>query len=118
MRPTRTIKEFLQKGDVLLLVLCVIASLMGLVLVYSATQWRESLHSTAIKQALFLCLGIVAYVWVTFIDIEFLMEKWWWMFLALGLGVILTIKPWGMEAGGNKSWVFLPVIGKYFGFQP
>ena len=118
MRPTRTIREFFQKGDVLLLVLCVIASLMGLVLIYSATQWKESLHDSAIKQALFLCLGIAAYVWVTFIDIEFLMEKWWWVFLVLGLGVILTIKPWGQEAGGNKSWVFLPVIGKYFGFQP
>ena len=118
MHPTRTLKEFFQKGDVLLLVLCIIASLMGLVLIYSATQWKETLHDNAMKQAIFLCLGVAAYVWVTFIDIEFLMEKWWWVFLVLGLGVILTIKPWGMEAGGNKSWVFLPVIGKYFGFQP
>ena len=118
MHPTRTIKEFFQKGDVLLLVLCMIASLMGLALIYSATQWREGLQNTAIKQAIFLCLGVAAYVWVTFIDIEFLMEKWWWVFLALGLGVILTIIPWGEEAGGNRSWVFLPVIGDYFGFQP
>ena len=118
MHPTRTIKEFFQKGDVLLLVLCIVASLMGLVLIYSATRWSENLHDSAMKQAVFLCMGIVAYVWVTFIDIEFLMEKWWWVFLLLGLGVILTIKPWGVEAGGNKSWVFLPVIGKYFGFQP
>ena len=118
MHPTRTIKEFLQKGDAVLLALCIVASLMGLALIYSATQWQESLHSSAIKQAVFLGLGIVAYVWVTFIDIEFLMEKWWWVFLVLGLGVILTIIPWGEEAGGNKSWVFLPVIGNYFGFQP
>ena len=118
MHPTRTLKEFFQKGDVLLLLLCILASLMGLVLIYSATQWKESLHNCAMKQAFFLCLGIVAYVWVTFIDIEFLMEKWWWVFLVLGLGVILTIYPWGEDAGGNKSWVFLPVIGKYFGFQP
>ena len=118
MHPTRTFREFFKKGDVVLLVLCVIASLMGLALIYSATQWKESLQDSAMKQAVFLCLGIVAYVWVTFIDIEFLMEKWWWVFLLLGLGVILTIKPWGVEAGGNKSWVFLPVIGKYFGFQP
>ena len=118
MHPTRTIKEFFQKGDVLLLVLCIVASLMGLALIYSATQWKETLQNSAMKQAFFLCLGIVAYVWVTFIDIEFLMEKWWWVFLVLGLGVILTIKPWGVEAGGNRSWVFLPVIGRYFGFQP
>ena len=118
MRLTRTIREFFQKGDVLLLALCIVASLMGLVLIYSATQWKESLQNSAMKQALFLGMGIVAYVWVTFIDIEFLMEKWWWVFLVLGLGVILTIIPWGVRAGGNRSWVFPPVIGNYFGFQP
>ena len=38
MQPTRTLREFFKKGDVLLLGLCILASLMGLVLVYSATQ--------------------------------------------------------------------------------
>ena len=119
MQPTRTLKEFFKKGDVVLLLLCILASLMGLVLIYSATQWRATLHNSAVKQAVFICMGIVAYVWVTFIDIEFLMEKWWWVFLLLGLGVILTIVPWGEDGGtGNKSWVFLPVIGRYFSFQP
>ena len=119
LQPTRTLKEFFKKGDVVLLLLCILASLMGLVLIYSATQYYDLLHSCAAKQTIFLCLGVIAYVWVTFIDIEFLMEKWWWVFLLLGLGVILTIVPWG-EGGdsGNKSWVYLPVIGNYFGFQP
>lgn len=119
MQPARTLKEFFKKGDVLLLCLCILASLMGLVLIYSATQYRESLQDSAMKQAVFLCLGVVAYVWVTFIDIEYLMEKWWWVFLLLGLFVIALIKPFGRDGGsGNKSWVFLPVIGKFFGFQP
>ena len=43
MQPTRTLKEFFHKGDVVLLVLCIIASLMGLVLIYSATQYYEVL---------------------------------------------------------------------------
>lgn len=118
VQPTRTLREFFKKGDVLLLVLCIIASLMGLALIYSATRYDRDLADSAKKQALFLCLGVVAYVWVTFIDIEYLMEKWWWVFLLLGLGVIALIKPFGRMAGGNKSWVFLPVIGNYFGFQP
>ena len=119
MRPTRTLKEFFEKGDVLLLSLCIIASFMGLVLIYSATQYREVLQNNTAKQAFFICLGIAAYVWVTFIDIEYLMEKWWWVFLLLGIAAILTIIPWGEDDGtGNRSWVFLPVIGKYFGFQP
>ncbi len=118
MRPTRTIREFFEKGDVVLLLLCILASVMGLVLIYSATQYLDILHGYAMKQAMFLCLGIAAYVWVTFIDIEFLMEKWWWVFLLLGLCVIALIYPFG-EGGdsGNKSWVYLP-IPHFPGFQP
>ena len=118
MHPTRTLKEFFKKGDVLLLALCIIASLMGLVLIYSATRYMEALHNFPQKQAMFLCMGVAAYVWVTFIDIEYLMEKWWWMFLLLGLFVIALIYPFG-EGGnsGNKSWVYLPIPG-FPGFQP
>lgn len=117
MQPVRTLREFWEKGDVVLLGLCVLANLMGLVLVYSATRYDENLWKLPGRQAMFLCLGIVAYVLVTFIDIEFLMEKWWWVFLALGLFVILLLKPFGRDDGtGNKSWVFLP--GVPFGFQP
>ena len=118
MQPTRTLKDFFKKGDVVLLLLCVLASLMGLALIYSATRYDPDLHNYAIKQAQFICMGVVAYVWVTFIDIEYLMEKWWWVFLLLGLFVIALIKPFGYDSGtGNKSWVFLP-IPHFPGFQP
>ena len=117
LQPARTLKEFFKKGDVVLLLLCVLASLMGLVLIYSATQYDFKLQEYAMKQAQFICMGVAAYVWVTFIDIEYLMEKWWWVFLLLGLFVIALIKPFGQEAGGNKSWVYLPIPG-FPGFQP
>lgn len=118
MQLTRTIKEFFKKGDVVLLLLCIIASLMGIVLIYSATQYNDKLDDYAFKQVQFLCMGIVAYVWVTFIDIEYLMEKWWWVFLLLGLFVIALIYKWGYDGGsGNKSWVYLP-IPHFPGFQP
>lgn len=117
MQPTRTLKEFFKKGDVVLLGLCILASIMGLVLIYSATRYMDSLHSFPEKQALFICAGIVAYVWVTFIDIEYLMEKWWWVFLLLGLFVIALIIPWGRDVGtGNRSWVYIPHVP--FSFQP
>ena len=117
MHPTRTLRDFFKKGDVVLLLLCLLASLMGLVLIYSATQYNPKFANLAFKQAQFICLGVVAYVWVTFIDIEYLMEKWWWVFLLLGLGVILLLKPFG-EGGnsGNTSWVYIPHVP--FGFQP
>ena len=37
MQPARTLKEFFKKGDVVLLGLCILASLMGLVLIYSGS---------------------------------------------------------------------------------
>ncbi|HIT31848.1 MAG TPA: FtsW/RodA/SpoVE family cell cycle protein [Candidatus Enterenecus stercoripullorum] len=117
MRLVRSLKDFFQKGDVVLLGLCLLASAAGLVLIYSATRYDEALQSNFLKQAMFIAMGVVAYVAVTFIDVEFLLEKWWKVFLLLGLLVILLIQPFG-EAGdtGNKSWVYLPGIP--FGFQP
>ncbi len=117
LRPIETLREFFLKGDVVLLALCLLASLMGLVLVYSATRYDPELRRSFLKQAAFIALGLVLYIWVTFVDIEFLMEKWWWVFLVLGLAVLLLIKPFGYDDGtGNKSWVRLP--GMPFGFQP
>lgn len=117
MNPIRGLKRFFKEGDVVLLGLCLLASLAGLLLIYSATRYDIRLHSYFLKQAVFLCMGVVAYIVVTFIDIEFLLEKWWWVFLLLGILVILLIKPFGRDDGtGNRSWVFLPGIP--FGFQP
>ena len=117
MQPVRTLKEFFKKGDVVLLGLCILASLMGLVLIYSATRYMDSLHDFPQKQAIFICMGVVAYIWVTFIDIEYLMEKWWWVFLLLGLFVIALIIPFGRDVGtGNRSWVYIPHVP--FSFQP
>lgn len=116
MNPFHGLREFFRKGDVLLLALCVTASAVGLFLIYSATNYLGT-TSFVIKQAAFLCAGIVIYIIVTFIDIEFLMEKWWWVFLLLGIGVILLIAtPMGKVVNGNKSWIYLPGIP--IGLQP
>ena len=116
MNPLQSLREFFRKGDVLLLALCVAASAVGLILIYSATNYLET-TSYVIKQIAFLCVGIVLYVIITFVDIEFLMEKWWWIFLLLGIGVILLIAtPLGKEVNGNKSWIYLP--GVPIGLQP
>lgn len=116
MNPLQSLREFFRKGDVLLLALCVTASAVGLILIYSATNYLET-TSYVIKQIAFLCVGIVLYVIITFVDIEFLMEKWWWIFLLLGIGVILLIAtPLGKEVNGNKSWIYLP--GVPIGLQP
>lgn len=116
MNPISGLREFFRKGDVVLLALCLMASAAGLLLIYSATNYLNT-SSYVIKQAAFICAGVVIYIIVTFIDIEFLMEKWWWVFLLLGIGVILLIAtPLGKEVNGNKSWIYLPHVP--IGIQP
>ena len=113
----RDLREFFKKGDVVLLILCLLASAVGLVLIYSATRYDPALRNNFYKQAVFICMGVVAYVVLTFMDMEFLLEKWWKLFLVLGILVILLIVPFGVEDDtGNRSWVYLPGIP--FGFQP
>lgn len=112
----RVLREFFRKGDVVLLGLCLLANVAGLILIYSATRYLDT-YSYVIKQAAFICVGMILYIIVTFIDIEFLMEKWWWVFLLLGIGVILLIAtPLGTEVNGNRSWIYLP--GVPIGIQP
>ena len=117
MSPMEGLRDFFKKGDVLLLILCVCANLFGLLLVYSATRYDPALHSYPLKQAIFLFLGIIIYMVISFVDLEFLLEKWWKIFLLLGIVIILLLLPFGRDDGtGNRSWVFLP--GLSTGFQP
>ena len=116
-RITQTLSTFFRKGDVLLLVICLIASAFGLVLIYSATQYDEALHSYVFKQAMFICMGVVAYVICSFIDIELIIERSWKILLVLSVLLLLLLIPFGVEGNtGNRSWVYLPGIP--IGIQP
>lgn len=112
-----SIRTFFRKGDVLLLVLCLIASACGLVLIYSATRYSPKLEWDFLKQAMFICLGIVAYFICTFIDIELIIEKSWKFLLLFSFILLFLIIPFGVEGDtGNRSWIYIDPIP--FGIQP
>lgn len=118
-RITDTLRTFFRKGDVLLLTLCLIASAFGLVLIYSATRYDPDLHDSVFKQAIFLALGVVAYVVLTFVDIELFTERSWkWMFLFNVAILLLLLSPYGVgkEETGNNSWLAFPFLP--FTIQP
>lgn len=118
-RITDTLRTFFRKGDVLLLVLCLIASGFGLILIYSATQYDPDLRTYPFKQAAFICLGVVVYVILSFVDIELFTEKSWkWMFLfnVFIILLLLTSLGVGKEQTGNNSWLAIPYIP--FTIQP
>ena len=84
------IREFFRKGDVLLLSLCLIASGFGLLLIFSATRWEHN-NRAVIIQLIGICLGVVAYVVLTFVDFELFTEKNWKLLFFGGVALILLI---------------------------
>lgn len=111
------LRDFFRKGDMVLLVLCLIASFLGLVLIYSATRYDPQLHSYPFKQAMFLGIGLVLYLVFTVLDIELLLERSWKFLLGVGVVFLLLLIPFGVEGDtGNRSWMYLP--GVPFGLQP
>lgn len=111
------LREFLSKGDVLLLVLCLAANLFGIVLIYSATRYSPSLHSAVYKQFVATGLGVIGYVVLSFVDIELVIDKLWKALIVFNVVFLLILVPFGNDSGtGNKSWVELPLIP--FNLQP
>ena len=116
MRLFSPLREFFQKGDTLLLSLCVASNLFGLVLIFSATNYMHTSRYVLV-QAAAMCIGIVAYILLTFVDVERLVEKYWKGILAFNIFMIVILKFFGNDDGtGNKSWIKLPLIP--FNLQP
>ena len=102
------IKEFWKKGDVILLGLCLATSTFGLALIYSATQYQQSIKPVII-QAIAILLGVVAYVLLTFVDFQLFTEKRWKLMLIGSLLLLLLLLcPWGVERYGNRNWIQIP----------
>ena len=101
--------EFFRQADLVLLGLCCAATLFGIVLIFSATRYKDSYRHVLVQSAALL-LGICVYIAVSHVDIEILMQKWKWV-LAFNLGFILLLRtPLGMEEGGNRAWLDIPFL--------
>lgn len=109
------IVNFVLKADLILLGLCVAASIFGIVMIASASRYTGVDRYVTI-QVFALVLGVILYIIFSFLNIEYIAEKWELLF-AFNVIFILLLLPFG-EAGSttNRSWIrpsFLP-----FGLQP
>lgn len=103
------LREFYRKADMVLLSLILAASTFGLVLIYSATRYQGS-NRYVLVQLLAILIGVVAYIFMSFVDIELITARSWkWLFLFNTLAILALI-PFGANAGGNRSWIDLQVI--------
>ena len=108
-------KLFFKRGDILLLILCCLASLYGVVLIASATKSYGATSFLAV-QIFSLFLGIVLFIVVSMTDVEVFTSRSNWLIL-FNILFILALLIFG-EAGdsGNRSWILFPLIG--IGVQP
>ena len=104
--------DFFQQADLMLLSLCCAATLFGMVLIASATHYMggaKMLRYVGV-QGVAMCLGIVAYIFISMVDLEIVMKKWKWLvaFNVVFIGLLRT--PLGRGQGGNLAWLKFPGI--------
>ena len=111
------LKEFPRKGDMVLLLLCLSTSGFGLVVLASTTN-AEKFGGNArylIIQLVATLLGVVAYAVISSIDAEAMAEHRRELVL-FNTFMLLLLIPFGVERGGNKSWLDIPLVP--FNIQP
>lgn len=106
---------FLRSADIPLLIMCICATVFGIVMISSAAAYQGASHYVLI-QSVALIIGIVGFIALTLIDIDIIAERWdlLLIFSVLFLGSLYFFGVQGNS--GNKSWLrpsFLP-----FGLQP
>lgn len=110
----RELKAFFRKGDMVLLLLCLVTSCFGLLMIASATNAMDSARFLIVQVATTLA-GVFFYAVMSSVDLEFFSEH------RLGLVVfntflLLLLIPFGVSNGGNRSWIDFPLMP--FNIQP
>ena len=105
------LKNFFRKGDMILLVLCLVTSAFGCLMIASTTNYRGTM-SYVYTQIAAIGLGVLVYAVISSLDIDFFSEHRLWL-VAFNTFLILLLIPFGTSYdSGNKSWLdfsFLPV---------
>jgi len=112
IRIIRNIGEAFRKGDLLLLLLCLVTTGFGCLIIASATNYTGSLNQL-ITQIAAALLGVMMYILVSSVDVEWMSEHRTALVIFNVLFLCLLI-PFGTDNGtGNRSWLDLPLIPFY-----
>lgn len=103
------LKNVLRKGDMVLLLLCLITNTFGVIMISSATNHRGNLRYIIIQIAAAL-LGVIFYMLVSSLDADFMAEHRVAL-AAFNTFLLLLLIPFGTDLGsGNKSWLDFPFL--------
>ena len=112
------LKDFFKKGDMVLLIICLITSGLGVVIIASATSAEKFDGNLRyiIVQLLAIFIGVTIYAIFSSIDMEFLQENRNLM-VAFNIFLLLLLIPFGTDNNtGNRSWLDFPLLP--FNIQP
>lgn len=105
------LRNFRKKGDMVLLVLCLVVSAFGCIAIASATSAAKFGDSNAkyiIIQLAATALGVMAYIIVSSVDIEVMSEQRN-LLVIFNVFLLLMLIPFGDDHDtGNKSWLSIP----------
>ena len=104
-----------RKGDMVLLLLCLVTTAFGCLILSSTTAYMGQIRLIIIQIAAAF-IGIMAYALFSSIDADFFSEHRGWL---VGFNVLLLamLIPFGTDNGsGNRSWLAIP--GLPFDIQP
>ena len=112
------VREFLQRADIFLLVICTVCAIFGIFMIDKAVVgmvaggWDMSAPSKYIAvQTFSLFLGIGAFILFTVIDADILGSQWKFL-VAIQLLLLVALFIFGQDDGtGNKSWIRFAGIG-------
>ncbi len=104
------LKNFFRKGDMVLLLLCLLTSAFGLLMISSTTAYTGSIRYLIVQGAA-IALGILVYAMVQAVDADFIAEHRVFLviFNTVLLGLLIT--PFGTDHNtGNRSWLAFPLL--------
>lgn len=109
------LRNFFRRGDMVLLLLCLVTSAFGCLMIASTTNHTGTL-GYVYKQAGAIAVGVLVYMFISCLNVDFFSEHRF-MLVLLNVLLLSLLIPFGTDYGsGNKSWLnfsFLP-----FAVQP
>ena len=107
------LRDFIKKGDMGLLILCLVVAGFGVICIASATsadKFGSNFKYIAV-QVVSICLGVLMYALVSSIDLDYLSEHRGMMVAFNVFLLLMLISPLGTDNNtGNRSWINLKVI--------
>jgi len=106
------LKDFRKKGDMILLILCLIVAGFGLVCIASATsadKFGTNIRYIAL-QTVAVAMGVFIFAVISSIDLD-VMSEYRMGLVAFNVLLLLMLIPFGTDNNtGNRSWLDIPLV--------